>query len=147
MADTTSARSVPYGNSFIWYLPDGQCGNTRGSKIGAKRQVGTSTRLPGAIPNCFIFGKPFTNHVAEWWEPYELRGSRTVLRGARGEVPRVYSPPSNTPNVSLLPSPWRLKKRRATSLPPKWQVCLPRENLQRFHAKSMGIDRTIAHKP
>ena len=27
-----------------------------------------------------------------WWERYELRGSRTVLREAAGEVPAVYSP-------------------------------------------------------
>jgi hypothetical protein len=26
-----------------------------------------------------------------WQEPYESRGSRTVLRGARGEIPRAYS--------------------------------------------------------
>ena len=26
-----------------------------------------------------------------WHEPYESRGSRTVLRGARGEIPRAYS--------------------------------------------------------
>ncbi len=25
-----------------------------------------------------------------WHEPYELRGSRTVLWGARGEIPRAY---------------------------------------------------------
>ena len=29
-----------------------------------------------------------------WWERYELRGSRTVLREAAGEVPVVYSPQS-----------------------------------------------------
>ena len=27
-----------------------------------------------------------------WWERYEPRGSRTVLRGASGEVPLAYSP-------------------------------------------------------
>jgi len=27
--------------------------------------------------------------VAPWWEPYELRGSSTVLREARGETPRA----------------------------------------------------------
>ena len=30
--------------------------------------------------------------LAEWWEPYERRRSRTVLRGPRGEIPRGYSP-------------------------------------------------------
>jgi hypothetical protein len=30
--------------------------------------------------------------VAPWREPYELRGSRTVRREARGEIPRAYSP-------------------------------------------------------
>jgi hypothetical protein len=30
--------------------------------------------------------------VVPWREPYELRGSSTVLREARGEIPRAYSP-------------------------------------------------------
>ena len=30
--------------------------------------------------------------VAPWWEPYEPRGSSTVLREPRGEIPRGYSP-------------------------------------------------------
>ena len=30
--------------------------------------------------------------MAPWWEPYELRGSSTVLRAARGETPWAYSP-------------------------------------------------------
>src|ERR1019366_564080 len=30
--------------------------------------------------------------VAPWREPYELRGSSTVLREPRGEIPRGYSP-------------------------------------------------------
>lgn len=29
--------------------------------------------------------------VMRWWEPYESRDSRTVLRGAGGEIPPVYS--------------------------------------------------------
>lgn len=31
--------------------------------------------------------------MAPWREPYELRGSSTVLREARGAIPRAYSPP------------------------------------------------------
>ena len=30
--------------------------------------------------------------MVPWREPYELRGSSTVLREARGEIPRAYSP-------------------------------------------------------
>src|SRR5437588_3412267 len=36
-----------------------------------------------------------------WYEPYESRGSRTVLRGARGEIPRAYSAGSTKLNMSI----------------------------------------------
>ena len=35
--------------------------------------------------------KSFKIKTAERWEPYELRGSRTVLREPEGEGPSVYS--------------------------------------------------------
>jgi hypothetical protein len=34
----------------------------------------------------------FCTKMAERWEPYESRGSRTVLREPEGEVPLGYSP-------------------------------------------------------
>src|SRR5206468_10769026 len=43
------------------------------------------------IPLCSLTGR-WVRGVAPWREPYELRGSRTVLRERRGEIPRRYSP-------------------------------------------------------
>src|SRR5207248_9932217 len=43
------------------------------------------------IPLCSLTGR-WVCGVAPWREPYELRGSCTVLRERRGEIPRRYSP-------------------------------------------------------
>ncbi len=42
----------------------------------------------------FLFIGVYCIKKAERWEPYELRGSRTVLREPEGEVPLGYSPES-----------------------------------------------------
>ena len=44
-----------------------------------------------AIRSCSPTGR-WGCGVAPWWELYEPRGSRTVLREPRGETPRGYSP-------------------------------------------------------
>src|ERR1019366_6409537 len=44
-----------------------------------------------AIRSCGRTGR-WVYGVVPWREPYELRGSSTVLREARGEPPRAYSP-------------------------------------------------------
>jgi len=38
------------------------------------------------------------------WEPYDMRVSRTVLRGALGEIPGVYSPASGVASCTVLNS-------------------------------------------
>jgi hypothetical protein len=45
----------------------------------------------GATRSCLRTGR-WVCGVAPWWEPYELRGSSTLLREARGAIPRAYSP-------------------------------------------------------
>jgi RNA-directed DNA polymerase len=55
-------------------------------------------RIARRDPTLFAHGK-WVRGVAPWREPYELRGSCTVLRERRGETPRRYSPGDTQPRV------------------------------------------------
>ena len=76
--------------------PVGPIGNTKScAVISAGRHIG-SRAFRGAIRSCSLTGR-WACGVAPWWEPYELRGSSTVLREPRGEIPRGYSPCGGIP--------------------------------------------------
>src|ERR1019366_2617315 len=69
----------------------GLTGNTRScAAICAGRRIGSRVSRD-AIRSCGRTGR-WECGVVPWREPYELRGSSTVLREARGEIPRAYSP-------------------------------------------------------
>src|ERR1039458_2808732 len=71
--------------------PIGRTGNTRScAVICAGQRIGLRA-FRGGIRSCLRTGR-WASGVAPWREPYELRGSSTVLREPRGEIPRGYSP-------------------------------------------------------
>src|ERR1035438_5701041 len=71
--------------------PIGRTGNTRScAVICAGQRIGLRA-FRGGIRSCLRTGI-WASGAAPWREPYELRGSSTVLREARGEIPRAYSP-------------------------------------------------------
>jgi RNA-directed DNA polymerase len=58
------------------------------------RRAHTGLRAPeGALRDCSLTGR-WVGNMAPRWEPYESRGSRTVLREPRRATPRGYSPGS-----------------------------------------------------
>src|ERR1035438_6200070 len=76
--------------------PIGRTGNTKScAVIYGGRPIGLRV-FRGVIRSCSHTGR-WACGVAPWWEPYELRGSSTVLREARGETPRAYSPRHRVP--------------------------------------------------
>jgi hypothetical protein len=76
--------------SWIGPWPAGLIGNTKScAVICAGRRTG-SRGFPVATRSCGRTGR-YACGVAQWREPYELRGSSTVLREPRGEIPRGYS--------------------------------------------------------
>lgn len=84
-------RSIRRCGNWIDHWPAGPIGNTRScAGICAGRHIG-SRGYRDAIRRCGRTGR-WACGVAPWREPYERRRSRTVLRGARGEIPRAYSP-------------------------------------------------------
>src|SRR6266446_7348772 len=77
--------------NWIAPWPDGPSENTRSFVVICEgRHIGSRVSRD-AIRSCGRTGR-WACGVAPWREPYELRGSRTVLREARGEIPRAYSP-------------------------------------------------------
>jgi len=73
----------------LW--PIGPSGSTRScAAICAGRLTGSRVSRD-AIRSCGRTGN-WVCGLVPWREPYELRGSRTVLREPRGEIPRGYSP-------------------------------------------------------
>jgi hypothetical protein len=65
------------------------------------------------LQSCSPTGR-WEHGVAPWWELYESRGSRTVLREPRGAIPRGYSPvrsasPSKNGSPTNVYSPYRLQ--------------------------------------
>ena len=84
-------RSIRRCVNWIDHWPDGDTGNTRScAVICAGRRIGSRVSRD-AIRSCGRTGR-WVCGEAPWREPYELIGSRTVLREARGEIPRAYSP-------------------------------------------------------
>src|SRR5215469_12103431 len=76
---------------WIEILPSGPSANTRScTNICAERRTGSPV-FRGALRSCSHTGT-WGCGVAPCWELYESRGSRTVLREPRGEIPRGYSP-------------------------------------------------------
>src|SRR5258708_38049100 len=91
MGATTVQRCMRRCDNWIEHWPDGPIGNTR-SCADIYEEQHTGLRVSHAeIQGCSHTGR-WACGVAPWREPYELRGSRTVLRGARGETPWGYSP-------------------------------------------------------
>src|SRR5208283_6076869 len=87
----TGRRSIRRCGNWIDRWPAGLIGNTR-SCAGICAGQPTGSRVSrDAIRSCGRTGR-WACGVAPWREPYELRGSSTVLREARGEIPRAYSP-------------------------------------------------------
>src|SRR5207302_11066639 len=50
------------------------------------------TRWSPDTLGCSSIGSPLEESRSGRWEPYDMRVSRTVLRGALGATPEVYSP-------------------------------------------------------
>jgi hypothetical protein len=71
--------------------PNGRTGNTRSrAVIYCGRHIGLrASRV--VIRGCSRTGR-WACGAVPWREPFELRGSSTVLREPRGEIPRGYSP-------------------------------------------------------
>src|SRR4051794_2771043 len=93
MADTTSQLSIrPYGASTSRWS-DGPLGNIRTFEdIDDGLGIGWSASF-SAKGICLPIGVS-SGDTAEQWEPYEPRGSRTVLRARGGAIPPRDSPPS-----------------------------------------------------
>ena len=91
-------RSALYPLCVNWTArwPIGRIENTKScAVIYGGRRIG-SRAFHGAIRNCSPTGR-WACGVVPWREPYELRGSSTVLREPRGEIPRGYSPRDSQP--------------------------------------------------
>src|SRR6516162_10840025 len=85
--DTIARHSIRRCEHWIEILPFGLSGNTRScATICAERHTG-SPASRGVIQNCLLTGT-WGWGVAPWWELYESRGSRTVLREAGAAMPR-----------------------------------------------------------
>ena len=70
---------------------NGRIGNTKScAVVCGGRHIGLRV-FHVVIRRCSLTGR-WAYGVAPWREPHELRGSSTVLREARGEIPRGYSP-------------------------------------------------------
>src|SRR5262249_9886890 len=72
-------------------LPSGPGGNTRSCTDICAEQHNGSPASRVALRSCLPTGR-WGCGEAPWWELYESRGSRTVLREPRGAIPRGYSP-------------------------------------------------------
>src|SRR5215813_14392554 len=91
MGDFTARRCIRRCDDWIDRWPAGPSGNTRSCEvICAGRPIGSRVSRD-ATRSCGRTGR-WASGGAPWREPYELRGSSTVLREARGEIPRAYSP-------------------------------------------------------
>src|SRR5215813_13173837 len=91
MGDFTARRCIRRCDDWIDRWPAGPSGNTRSCEvICAGRPIGSRVSRD-ATRSC---GRPgrWVSGGATWREPYELIGSSTVLRDARVEIPRAYSP-------------------------------------------------------
>ena len=71
--------------------PVGRIGNTKSCVVIYGGQHTGLRAFRVVIRSCLHDGRRACG-VAPWREPYELRGSSTVLREPRGEIPRGYSP-------------------------------------------------------
>jgi hypothetical protein len=72
----------------------------------------------GDNPSSLLIGMPSAAQRAGWWEPYEMRVSRTVLREPGGGIPPVHSatnPPQSEPMHS--PPTRRSPAGRGTGVP------------------------------
>src|SRR6266536_1973179 len=88
---STARRYIRRCVNWIDHGPDGLIGSTKScADICAGRRIGSRVSRD-AIRSCGRTGS-WVCGVAPWREPYELRGSRTVLREARGAIPRAYAP-------------------------------------------------------
>src|SRR5215469_13581567 len=86
MGVTTVQRYTRRCDNWIEHWPDGPTGNTRScADIYAERHTGLRESR-AEIQDCLHTGR-WAFGVAPWGEPYEPRGSRTVLREPRGEIP------------------------------------------------------------
>src|ERR1039458_5272120 len=84
-------RCIPICVNWTARWPIGRIGNTKScAVIYGGRHIGLRA-FPDAIRSCSLTGR-WVCGVVPWREPYELRGSSTVLREPRGEIPRGYSP-------------------------------------------------------
>src|SRR6266403_3630940 len=91
MGVTTVPRCTRRCDNWIEHWPDGPIGNTRScADIYAEQHTGLRASH-AEIQGCLHTGR-WACGVAPWREPYELRGSRTVLREPQGETPWGYSP-------------------------------------------------------
>src|ERR1035437_1868055 len=84
-------RCIPICVNWTARWPIGRIGNTKSyAVIYGGRHIGLRA-YPGVIRSCSLTGR-WARGVVPWREPYELRGSSTVLREPRGEIPWGYSP-------------------------------------------------------
>src|SRR5258708_32257794 len=112
MGATTVQRCMRRCDNWIEHWPDGPIGNTR-SCADIYEEQHTGLRVSHAeIQGCSHTGR-WACGVAPWREPYELRGSRTGLRGPRGENPWGYSPCHNEPENNPQAGRVCLRKDRA----------------------------------
>src|ERR1700686_3216724 len=84
MGGITARRYIRTCVNWTAHWPIGRIGNTKScAVIYGGRHIG-SRAFRVAIPSCFLTGR-WAYGVAPWREPYELRGSSTVLREPAGE--------------------------------------------------------------
>ena len=89
----TARGSIPSGRTSTACSPGGRHGNTRScATIFGERSSGCCASF-GAIHGSLLTGNSVRS-VAPQWEPYELRGSRPVLRERGGAIPPRHSPGS-----------------------------------------------------
>ena len=65
--------------------------NLKGGLVGSYRWL---KAVADKMPNLFVSWRLFGIPTARYWEPYDARVSRTVLREAEGETPSAYLPTS-----------------------------------------------------
>src|SRR5712692_9445543 len=92
MGGIIARRYIRICVNWTGHWPNGRIGSTKScADIYGGRHTGLRV-FHVVIRSCSLTGR-WACGVAPWREPYELRGSSTVLREPRGEIPRGYLPP------------------------------------------------------
>src|SRR5271166_3135062 len=91
------STSLPCDESSIILIAAssaGPAGNTANLRVVRGAAAAGCRRWLSDNLGCSSIGSPLEKSRYGRWAPYDMRVSRTVLRGALGEIPGVYSPAS-----------------------------------------------------